>query len=229
MRKIFLSFCTAAAIVAAAATPAQAGIITAVSSVSLPGFSTGSLGPVGITPNPNNDGGTGINALAYQIFFNAGGLGPAEYQFQVADSGGISEYLVTAMVVNNTGTPWSHYRLELGFGTGNDFVRSSAIDFLDFDTPDRTPAPTSSRFSTLAHGSDLLQWSGGTVPSIGAMFLTFRLDVPDGLAGLHPGGLPRFTLRQQPGTGEVPSVPEPALLTVMGVALLAGAAHRHRR
>ena len=41
----------------------------------LPGSSTGTIGPVGATPAPNNDNSVGPspNVIPYTIFYNAGG------------------------------------------------------------------------------------------------------------------------------------------------------------
>ena len=45
--------------------------------------------------------------------------------------------------MNNTGQTWTDFHLELGFGVGAEFVRSSLSDLLDFDTPDIDPVATS--------------------------------------------------------------------------------------
>lgn len=217
--------------------PADAGTITGFGSIALPGFSTGTVGPVGVTPSPNNDDAGGVNAIGFSLFRNSGGLGPADYEFVVASSGGVTEYLFSGLVVNNTGTPWSHYTFELGFGTGAAFTRSATVDLLDFDLPGGMPAPTSPQFPQLLHGSDLLQWSGATInPLLGggsspfSAAFVFRVDVPDNLAALNPSGLSRFTLRHTTGTGAVPSVPEPATLTLLSAGLLlTGLVSRRRR
>lgn len=206
-----------------AAAPAQAGIITAVGATRLPGFSTGMLGPIGSTPSPNNDNAVSgpTNNINFSIFRNAGGLGAADYEFVVTNSGGVTEYLVSGVVINNTRQPWSHYRFELGFGVGDAFTRSATFDGLDFDGPDRTPGAGSPAFPTVVQTNDLLQFSGRTINSIGVAPFSFRIDVPDGLT--------RFTLRHTPGTGEVPSVPEPATLVLLGAGLIGLGARARRR
>lgn len=227
----------ATALLVASSVPAHAGIITNIGSTSLPGFSTGSLGPVGNTPFPNNDDTATPNSITFNIFRNSGGLGPADYEFVVGNSGGITEYLFVGAAINNTGTPWSHYTFELGFGTGANFVRSTTLDLLDFDFPGGTPTPTSGQFPQLWHASDLLQWSGATInpllgggPSPFTASFALRVDVPDDLALLNPSGLNRFTLRHTAGTGAVPTVPEPATMTLLGSGLLlSGVIARRRR
>ena len=101
------------------------------------------------------------------------------------------------------------FRFELGFGVGGNFVRSSLSENLDFDAPDRDPAPLSSAFTTLNHGADMLDWAGGMVPSIGVAVFSFAVDVPDNLQNFHPGGFNRFTLRQTPAVAQAAPVPEP--------------------
>lgn len=187
---------------------AQAGVITSVTSQSLPGSSTGTIGPVGATPAPNNDNATGAspNVIPSSVFYNSPGM--VETEFAVSDGGGATEYRFTQNLVNNSGQAWTGFVFELGYGTGASFVRSTGADALDFDTPDKDPAPTSP-FTTRDHQGDLLQWSGGTVPSVGAAAFSLAVDVPD----LGPGG--RFTLRQIP----VVAIPEPATTALFGLGL----------
>jgi hypothetical protein len=210
-----------------AAAPAGAAIITNVSEFSLPGFSTGSVGPVGLTTAPNNDNSAAAspNEIPSSIFMNT--FGVADIEFVLDSSGGTTEYRFTQVLVNNTGQSWNDYHFELGFGTGADFVRSSLADLLDFDTPDLDPLPTSSVFPILNHQDDTLDWSGGSVPAISSVFFTLHLDVPDGLEGFHPLGLNRFTLRQVP---TVMAVSEPVTLLMLGAGLAGiGAARRTRK
>ena len=224
MKKILSAFLVASLLSA----PATAGTITSVASFSLPGFSTGTLGPVGATPAPNNDNvaGASPNVIPYSIFYNAGGLGITDVEFVVTESGGTTEYRITQTLINNTGTPWTGFRYELGFGTGASFVRSGVADFLDFDAPDRDPAPTSNVYSTLLHDSNLLEWTGGLTPSIGVLIQAFQIDVPDGLAGFNPSGQNRFTLRQFALTAA--PVPEPAAFGLFGAGLLLVALRRRK-
>ena len=193
----------------------SAATITSVGTVVLPGFSTGAVGPVGITPSPNNDNATSAspNAIPSSVFFNT--FGTLDVEFVVTNSGGTTEYLVTQALVNNSGQTWTDFHFELGFGVGTAFIRSDDTDALDFDTPERDPAPTSSVFTALQHQPDTLDWSGGSVPSIGNVAFTLAIDVPDNLSTFHPGALNRFTLRQFPTTA---SVAEPGTMLLSALA-----------
>lgn len=199
--------------------PVQAGVISSAPTFSLPGFSTGTLGPIGVTPAPNNDNTAAAspNTVPFSIFFNT--LGPMQVEFATNDSGGTTEYRFTQTFINNTGQGWTGFVFELGFGLGASFVPSGAADGVDFDWPNVDPAPTASLFPTLSHQSDRIEWSGGTVPSIGVLTFTFAIDVADGLAAFNPGGVNHFTLRQTPIVAT--PVPEPSSLLLLGVGILA--------
>jgi hypothetical protein len=203
--------------VAGAGTDAGAATITSIGSVELPGGSTGSIGPVGATPSPNDDNAVAAspNGFPLSIFFNDPGF--AEIELALASSGGTTEYQLTLQpLVNNSGASWSGFRFELGFGTGTAFVPSGAGDGLDFDAPERDPAPTSSVFASLDAQDDSLEWSGGSVPSVGTVVFTFAIDVPVGLEN------DTFTLRLLPV-----AVAEPAPLALLGLGF-AGIARSRR-
>lgn len=187
---------------------AAAGTITAATTFSTPGSSTGSVGPVGATPSPNNDNESAAspNTIPYSVFFNT--FGTLETEFAVNASGGTTEYRFTQTFINNTGVLWAGFRFELGFGLGANFTPSTTLDLLDFDTPDQDPAPSSAALTLLSHSPDTLEWGGATVPSIGVVNFAFAIDVPDGVQ--------TFTLRQAPA-----AVPEPATVALTGAALAA--------
>ncbi len=201
-----------------ALTQVRAGIISSASTVALPGSSTATIGPIGNNPAPNNDNDTTAspNLIPYTIFYNALGVGIADVEFIVSASGGTTEYRNTQTLINNTGETWTGFHFELGFGLGSGFVRSGPADFLDFDTPDLDPAATASVFTQLSHQADTVDWTGGTVPSIGVAAFSLAIDVPDNLTNFHPGGLNRFTLRQVPIT----AVPEPGSLLLAGIGAI---------
>lgn len=100
---------------------------------------------------------------------------------------------------NTTGITWTDFHFSL--------IPTVAGDGLDFDTPDRDPTPTSTAFTTLGHGADNINWSGGAVSSPGAVLFTLSIDVPDGLTS--------FTLRAVPTV-----IPEPSTLALAGSGLL---------
>src|SRR5215208_2804866 len=108
----------AAFVVCLVALDASAATITSIGSTVFPGASTGTLGPVGSTPGPNNDNATSAsaNVIPYFVFFNA--FGTLDVEFLVANSGGTSEYRVAQTLVNNSGQPWTDFHFELGFGVG---------------------------------------------------------------------------------------------------------------
>jgi hypothetical protein len=128
-----------------------------------------------------------------------------------------------------------NYQFELGFGTGENFVRSSTGDGLDFDTPDRDPEPSSARFTIIGphhHSEDLLRFSDGLIPHGSTDAYTFSIDVPDFNPNLMPDsarlateGSYRFTLRQTPNltfpdNGETPAVADGGATGLLGLLAL---------
>ena len=216
MKRLFGALLLGAGLVSTA----SAATISSVVSVSLPGPSTGSIGPVGVPPSPNNDNTStaSANAIPASTFFNA--VGTAEYEFVVANSGGTTEYMFTQAAINNSGQTWSGFRFELGYGTSESFTSTASIGGVNFDFATRDPAPLSPQFTVLDHQAALLGWSGATVPSIGSVFFSFAVDVPDGLESFNPSAQNRFTLRATPVLAATP-IPEPA--TVLAPLRRAGA------
>jgi hypothetical protein len=197
-------------------------VITSVSSVHTPGnTSSATIGSFGVTPAPNNDNaaGTSPNGFTYNVFVNA--VDFMEVEFNVANSGGTTEYNVTQSLLNLTQSPWTNYSFELGFGTGANFVRSGVLDLLDFDFGGNT-TPTSNRFGTLSHQSDVIGWSNGSVGFINSVLFSFAIDVPDGLQNINPYGQSRFTLRQVAAAAapDATPVPEPTSMVLLGSGLL---------
>ncbi len=224
---------TVAAVAIGACPNAEAAVITDVN-VALPGFSTGSIGPIGANPAPNNDNSVGPspNAINASVFLNSGGFGSMYFDFGVTDSGGITEYFHTITVINNSGVKWSDFHFELGFGSGANFVPAGAGFGLDFDSPNGDPSPTSSAFTVLNLGPTAINWNGGSVNYLGgagggpfSVAFTLSFDVPDGLAAFHPDGLNRFTLRAFP---TAVAVPEPTILTLLTAGLAIAVSRRRR-
>ncbi len=208
---------------------ATAGVINSITASILPGSSTGTIGPVGATPAPNNDnsGLASPNLVPYSIVLNAGGVGNLDVEFDIDDSAGTTEYWFTQSLLNNTGLLWTGFHYELGYGTGANFVRSMIGD-LDFDAPNGDPVPTSSSFSVLDLQAYTLNWSGGSVPSGNSLSQTFSIDVPDSLSTLNPSGQDRFTLRQNPTTSSA-AIPEPATLGLLVLGLAGLGFSRRKR
>ena len=155
----------------------------------------------------NDNSASSPNGGTSFVTFTA--IAPFDIPFTlVTPSGGTTEYFLGQVTVNNTtGTNWSGFQHQLGFGVGGAFVLSPSNDNLDFDTPDKDPTPTSTSFPTLVHNQDTLVWSGGVVLSGGATTFTFSFDVPDGIG-------PSFTLRMLPT-----AVPEPTTLLLLSSGL----------
>ncbi len=207
------------------ATVAQAAVITTVSTWTLPGASTGSISNLNNTPAPNNVVAPAVNpdVITYSVFLNAGGLGIGDTEFVVANSGGTTEYQLVQTFLNNTGTPWTGFHLELGYGTGANFVRAGALDLIDFDTPDMTPGASATPFPTVNQQSHTLDYSGATVGLFGAAALKFRIDVPDNLLNN------RFTLREYAVTTQPPAVPEPTSMMLLGTGIVGLVAQKIRK
>ena len=233
------SFCVgvvAALVFCVGGSGADAATITTINQFILPGFSTGSLShSLPLAPNNDNTAAS-PNTIAtggFGIFLNAGGFGVLDYEFNVADSGGPTEYFFTTNVVNNTGVPWSDFHFQLGFGTGANFVPVSAGIGLDFDMPEVDPSPTSSVFTVLNRQANVVEWSGAMVNYLGgpgggpfSVAFSLSIDIPDGLAALNPGGENRFTLRSFPTTQQVP---EPGAMALIGLGLASLAVRQRSR
>lgn len=162
--------------------------------------------------DPNNDDVVGPSPnIIYVLQKNYVGIGPVDLVFDVRDTGGVTEYMVNEGVWNGTGVDWSGYHLELGFGHGAGFVKSTSGDGLDFDAPDYNSDVSFSPFfaSAAVTEHDIIAGDGTIPVSSYAGDLIFHIDVPDGMTS--------FTLRQSP----IP-VPEPAgvLLILIGMGFI---------
>ncbi len=172
---------------------------------------------------PNNDNVVGDSPNVFfltQKDYHA--IGPVDLVFDVRDTGGTTEYYFQEGVQNSTGLDWTGYHLELGFGTGAGFVKSTAGDGLDFDSPDfdstidMNPGPGFSVVTTPTE-DDIVASSGLQPNGAFAGYYVFHIDVPD--------GIDQFTLRQSP-IGE--GVPEPSAAILIGMSLLGSVGLRRR-
>ena len=159
---------------------------------------------------PNNDNviGPSPNTIfVLQKDYTA--IGPVDLVFDVVNTGGVTEYTVIEGVQNNTGLDWGSYHVELGFGNGAGFVKSTSGDGLDFDAPDFDSTfdfnPLPGFFPTANVTEDDIIASGGVMPDFSyAGNFVFHVDVPDGVTS--------FTIRQSPIV-----VPEPATMVLLGL------------
>jgi hypothetical protein len=197
---------TAVAALLVAATNSPAATISSVSTFSLPGFSTGSVGPVGSTPAVNNDDDPGAspNVIPFSVFFNSPGA--METEFVLENSGGTTEYRFTQTFVNTRSAAWTGFRFELGSGTGAGFVRGGDVSF---DVLNGQSTATSPVFTLVAHSAGVLEWTVGAAPLVAPF--AFAIDVPDGME--------RVTLRQTPLLAA--PVPEPATFGLAVISFLA--------
>jgi hypothetical protein len=218
LRQQGIVFLTTAMLAGGVCSRAAAATINSISTFSTPGFSTGSAGPVGVTPAPNNDDvlGNSPNVIPFSVFFNSPGI--LETEFVLGESGGTTEYRFTQTFFNNTDVVWGGFRFELGFGTGANFVLSQLADALQFDAFEGNSTAVSPAFTLEVDEMKTLGWGGGNVPRFSPATFAFAIDVPDALAGANPSGLNRFTLRQTPIEAAAP-VPEPATNALFAVAL----------
>ena len=189
----------------------QAGEVTAVNWFS--GVASVAAEPVPSLVTPNNDNVVGLSPNTFFVWQKDYiAIGPVDLVFDVVDSGGVTEYAVFEGVTNNTGLDWGGYHIELGFGTGGDFVKSPAGDGLDFDAPDYDSLvdfnPSPGFFLTPLVTEDDIIASDGIMTNLSyAGDFVFHVDVPDGIS--------EFTIRQSPI-----EVPEPATLSLFGLGSL---------
>ena len=215
-----LSLCALTVLALLLSSTSQAGEIT--------GFSwySGIASVAGTTINPpsapNNDNVAGPSPNGVFVTQkDYTGIGPVDLVFDVNDTGGTTEYQFVEGVANNTGLDWSAYHIELGFGNGAGFVKSTVGDGLDFDAPDYDSVfdfnPSPGIFPSVTVTEDDVYASGGVMPYLAfAGYFKFAVDVPDGITS--------FTIRQSP----VP-VPEPSTIALAAIGLLGLFALRRRR
>jgi hypothetical protein len=218
--------CLAAMFVLATSSVLQAGEITGVSWFSGVASVASTMFFPPAVPNNDDVAGNSPNGV-FVTQKNYVGIGPVDLVFDVADTGGTTEYLFVEGVQNTTGIDWSGYHVELGYGIGGAFTKVSG-DGLDFDSPDFNslvnfnPAP--GFFPSLAVTEDDIIATGGIHPTFTfAGFHRFHIDIPDGIT--------QFTLRQSPIPLEAEVsgiIPEPSSMLLLGLGAI-GLMRRARR
>jgi hypothetical protein len=202
----FAVYLAAAAVMWLVPNSAHGGEIAGVSAVGGPGLGDVTIAGI-ITISPSNDeqpGGPGGDNNVTVPFKRFDNVGYIDIVFDVSDTNGVTEYLFTESVDNNTFVNWSRYIMQLGFETGDNFRPSAPGDGLSFDAPEFNTSPTSTVFATVVTSEDVLVFENG-IHDLAQQVYTFRIDVPDGIRS--------FTIRQTPV-----AVPEPGTLLLAAVA-----------
>ena len=100
--------------------------------------------PAIVTLNQNNDNQVGGEATDNNLVIPLKRFDANDYidiVFTINSSDGTTEYKVTEFVDNNTGSPWSSYKMQLGSGVGPLFVAATSGG-LDFDAPTYDAPPS---------------------------------------------------------------------------------------
>lgn len=182
------------------------------------------------------------NFWSYSVTFTS--VAPVDILINVINPGslGTSEYAFDALYhTNNTGTMWTGFKIQLGFGSFDpgdfsidNFVQSSDTDRLDFDrvelndnAPGRTPVPIHFGMSLpeAGHTNNALTWTDVLVGSPGNASGTYHVDIPD--SANIPGALGgdyQFTLRLTPLAAV--AAPEPGACGMFALGLWVWSASR---
>ncbi|MBX9583858.1 MAG: PEP-CTERM sorting domain-containing protein, partial [Gemmataceae bacterium] len=226
----FLALAAVLAVALAAPTGTDAGIIVGVTKTDGKGLGSATVKSID-TKKQDNDNTKAASDNVIDLVTDFAAVDVIDIVFNVTDTKDkgkkATEYFLKDLVKNSTAKDWTDYHFELGFGVGKDFQQSKA-DNLDFDVPDKDPAPTSDRFKNANHRADLLDWMTGKVLKGKDESFTLSIDVPD--SALIPGGFKTkdgytFTLRQLPTT-QAAGTPEPSSLALAAAGLAAVACRR---
>ncbi len=206
----------AAASLCLVAVGAQAGVISdlALTDVNVSGAGGTISAFTSLTVLPNNDDTAlpSVNTVTISEAFVVADPAFIDLEISVINSGGVTEFFATKNVANLLNEAATGLTIQLGTGTGANFVLASPTSGLDFDAPSFTPAPASATFSSIVTTANTITLSGGVLQTgLGnATNVLFSIDVPDGL----PNGT--FTIRES-----LTAIPEPTGLALLGLPALA--------
>lgn len=167
--------------------------------------------PDDITVVPNNDDLTGLNNPNNNTEHDLGIRWLVYYEdcwssneYDIENSGGTTEYLLSETVTNSTGIDWIGYNFELYLNPNySGFIPSGPDDGFDFDAPVAfaDPIPTSSTSLSLNHTSDGLYWSG-LIPDGSTVTFSYSIDIPDSL------GVDTIYIREFPSVSTPVPIPK---------------------
>jgi hypothetical protein len=123
--------------------------------------------------------------------------------YRVNDTEGVTEFNFEDNIINGTANNWTTVQVQLGFGTGDNFIPAAAGE-LDFDWPDKDSGLATNGWAKV-HDQYAIGYTAAVALAPGlSVKLFYSVDVPDYDPEAMPGayveeGVYQFTLRTIPG------------------------------